>query len=360
MLPYWTEVYGNPSSTHAWGRRARQAVEDARRHLVEMLGGTGLLVFTSGATEANNLAVATAVASLAEHAPSRCRILCLATEHKSVMAPLKAATGDAKIACDTVPVLPSGEMDTVAFHQMMDDSVGAVVVQLVNSETGVIQDVRRIASAAHARGAICISDITQGLGKIPLRLDQLDVDMAVFSGHKVYGPKGVGGLYAKAGGRFLPILRGGGQERSVRPGTENVPGIVGLEAAVRLATQRLDLEMDRISSLREVLWKCLYVVGGVRWNGQAAPLVATHLNITIDGVNAQDLILRVRDVAMSAGSACNASTNTPSDVLLAMGHTSDAAERTVRLSLGRYTTLADVDYAGYRLVQAIQAIRSGA
>lgn len=360
MLPYWTEVYGNPSSTHVWGRRARQAVEDARARILELLGGSGQLLFTSGATEGNNLAMASVAKWINEQSPGRRRILYLATEHKSVVAPLHAIARVENIKCEAIPVLASGEMDHTAFRHMMDDSVGGVVVQLVNSETGVIQDVGRIAEETHAAGALCVSDMTQGLGKIPLNLDQLGIDVAIFNGHKIYGPKGIGGIYAKNGLRFQPLLSGGGQERSVRPGTENVPGVVGLAAAVDLATREIGPEMDRIASLREILWRRLRSVGGIRWNGQDAPVVATHLNVTIDGVQAQDLMLRVKDVAMSAGSACNASTNIPSEVLLAMGRTSEEAESTVRLTLGRFTKSADVNYAGEQLIRTIRAIRARA
>lgn len=358
MNRYWTDYYGNPSSFHYWGRQARNAIEDARRRILTDLRGVGNLIFTSGATEANNLAVTT-VGHLIEANPHRSRVLVLSTEHKSVLVPLRVIARDFAIAIEIIPVLPSGLVDQAFLLNALDETVIAVFIQLVNSETGVIQEVQRIAAEAHAVGALCISDITQGVGKLSVNLDAIGVDMAVLSAHKIYGPKGIGALYVRPNVPVKPLIYGGSQEHGMRSGTENVPAIVGFSTAVTLAHEHLTEEMDRIVALRDRLWTRLQHLGGIRWNGQGAPKVATHLNVTIDGVWSQDLMLRVHDIAFSAGSACNALSNTPSEVLQAMGLSNIEAEQTVRFSLGRFVTSEEIDYAADRIQREILKIRRG-
>ncbi|WP_020375121.1 cysteine desulfurase family protein [Sulfobacillus thermosulfidooxidans] len=356
MSPFWREHYGNPSSAHFWGRQARKAVEDARRQILTCLEGVGNLIFTGSATEANNIAVAT-VGHLIEENAERRRVLVLATEHKSVLSPLRVLSRGSVVKVDIIPVLQSGVVDQSVLLKILDETVIAVFIQMVNSETGVIQDVQHIAAAAHAVGALCISDITQGVGKLPVNLEALGVDMAIFSAHKVYGPKGIGALYVRPKVPIAPIIFGGNQERGLRSGTENVPAIVGFASAVTLACEQLNDEMTRIAVLRDMLWNRLAELGRIRWNGEVAPKVSTHLNITIDGVSNQDLMLRVHDIAFSAGSACNASSNTPSEVLQAMGLSLSEAEQTVRFSLGRFVTPEDIEYAADRIQREIVRIR---
>lgn len=339
-----------------WGRQVRQDVETTRSAILNTLDGSGTIAFTSGATEANNIAAATIV-ELARQT-SRPRVLCLSTEHKSMSEPLKYAARTGQIVLETLPVMPSGELDRAEFHRKLDPTVVAVVSQLVNSETGVIQDLPTIAAGAHEVGAMVVSDITQAVGKIPVHLTELGVDMAMFSAHKVHGPKGIGALYVKSGQPVLPLLHGGGQERSLRPGTENVAGIVGFGAAIALAAKELESIMPQVGLLRDRLWAALRSVGDIHWNGHDASLVPTHLNVTIDGVQSQDLMLRVSNVAMSAGSACNALTNQPSDVLSAMGRTPQQGESSVRFSLSRFSHPSEIDYAAKSLIKAIQAIRA--
>ncbi len=356
MVPYLTVTYGNPSSTHAWGRQARDVVEQCRARLLELMAGSGRFILTSGATEANNLAISAIISRGVE--TRRRRIFCLATEHKSVIGPLKAFAQRAGLLVELIPVASNGVLDHEVVENKLNDSVAAVIVQLVNSETGVIQNVARVASAAHEVGAWCMSDITQGMGKLPIHLEALGVDLASFSGHKIYGPKGIGGLYVSPAVQIGPMFWGGGQEHNVRPGTENVPGIVGLATAVELSSNLTTEDNQRITALRDDLWQALSALEGIHWNGQHAPRVANHLNVTIDGVNGQELLLRVRDVAFSVGSACNALANRPSEVLRWMGRTVEEAESTVRFSLGRYTSMADIDHASESLRRGIEAIRS--
>lgn len=359
MEPFLTQYFGNPSSPHRYGAYAAEMVERARREILRWVSeGEGHLVFTSGATESNNIAVASLIWWTREVA-RRSRVLCCVTEHKSVLAPLTEWGRRLGVQTDWIPVRPSGELDWGRFEAQLDERVGGVIVQLANSETGVVQDLGRVTDLAHAVGARVFSDVTQALGRIAVPLKGWHVDWAAFSAHKIYGPKGVGALYVGPEVTVLPLTRGGGQERDWRPGTENVPGIMGFASAVRLAYHVLDHEPHRLARLRDALWERLSRLDGITWNGREAPaLLPSHLNLTVDGVVAQELLLRVPQVAFSAGSACNARTHQPSPVLQHMGRTVTQAEQTIRLTVGRPTTVEEVERAAEALIAGIGAIRS--
>jgi len=358
MNPYWITYYGNPSSSHVMGQYVRKVIEDCRERILANLRGSGNIIFTSGSTESNNLAIHSVLRYVVDFL-NRNKILCLAIEHKSVINSVEYYSKSLGLDVVWIPVTKEGLIDYKTFYSLLDESIGAIIVQLANSETGVIQDVRAISEAGHQVGALIFSDITQAIGKIEVELDKLGVDYASFTAHKFYGPKGVGALYVAPNRKLVPLIHGGGQERGIRSGTENVPGIVGLSYALELCVSELEQINSHVSRLRDRLWENLSQVGDIRWNAQEAKLLPSHLNITISGVNAQDLMLRVRNIAISAGSACNSVSNLPSHVLTSMGLSKEEAEQTVRLSVGRFTTDNDIDIASACLIDAINDIRRG-
>ncbi len=356
MRPYWMGNFGNPSSPHIMGQLAHQVIEDSRNVILTTLNGAGDFLFTSGSTESNNLGIYSLLKHVKEMLGKR-KVLCLSTEHKSVLNAVIYFGSAMTMTVEFIPVLKNGLIDMNWFKTAIDSTVGAVVVQLANSETGVIQDLNSISKIAHKFGAKCFSDITQVIGKAKVDLATLGADYVSFTAHKFYGPKGVGALYVASGSQISPLIFGGGQEKGRRPGTENVPGIVGLTEALKISVDELEENSVHIGKLRESLWKSLKKVGYIYWNGMQAPLLPSHLNVTISAVNAQDLMLRVRNVAFSAGSACNTTNNLPSPVLLAMGKTHAEAEQTIRLSIGKFNTQEDIDKVSRILDKTIRSIR---
>ncbi|MHB1681276.1 MAG: cysteine desulfurase family protein [Bacilli bacterium] len=357
MQQYWFSNFGNPSSPHLLGLLANQVIEDCRREISVALQGSGTVLFTSGSTESNNLAIISVLRYTKERL-KRNRVLCLSTEHKSVINSIRYFAALLNIDVEWIPVTSDGTIDANWLYDVLDESIGAVIVQLANSETGVIQDLSHISSKCHQYGAVCFSDITQAIGKIKIDIDNLGVDYASIAAHKFYGPKGIGALYVAPGMELAPLTYGGGQEKGIRPGTENVAGIVGMTTALRISIEDQDITVDHLKELRNRLWLVLECVGEIRWNGKRAQLLPSHLNITIKGVNAQDLLLRSRKVAFSAGSACNTATNSPSPVLLSMGMSIEEAEETIRLSVGRFNNTDQIDLAAQFLNSTIRNIRS--
>jgi len=345
MRPFWTDLFGNPSSPHRLGRLAKQIIEECREQIGRDLGGAdGTIVFTSGATESNNIAVHSLVKNICERRTSirRNKVLCLSTEHKSVLRPLEYMTYECKIDLIYIPVDRNGLLDLEWIERNIDETVGAVVVQLANSETGVIQDIKAVFNLAHLHNIMCFSDITQAVGRMNIDLNALGVDFASISAHKFYGPRGIGALYVARGLKVSPLMFGGGQEKDIRSGTENVAAIVGMTKALQLTKAKEEVEFEVLKNLRGMLYNGINSGHTTYWNGKGAPLLPTHLNITIPGVNAQDLLLRSWSIGFSAGSACNSIENTPSETLLRMSLTPLEAEQTIRLTLGRFNTKAQI------------------
>lgn len=358
MNIYQTKLFGNPSSPHVLGKLANLKLNECRERVLFLLGSkNGNIYFTGGATESNNIAVLSLL-RYAKETLKRSRILCLSTEHKSVTNALQFFSDFVGVKVLWLPVLSNGKMDMDFFKAALTEEVGAVIVQLANSETGVIQDIEGIATKVHHVGAVLFSDITQAVGKIPINLDALQIDYASVSAHKFYGPKGVGALYVRTGFKVAPLAFGGGQENDVRPGTQNLAGIVGMVRALDIVSVGIHGQGRVLASLRNLLWDYINELDDVRWNGCSAPLLPTHLNLTIQGVYAQELLLRTRKIAFSAGSACNTSTNLPSKVLTNMGLSPTEAEQTVRLSLGKHNTLAEIEEGGALLKKFIFDIRA--
>jgi len=357
MLPFFSEKFGNPSSrTHRPGWDASDAVERARKQVAALIGASAReVVFTSGATEANNLAIA----GVAAAAPAdRRHIVTVATEHKAVLDPCRALEAQGW-QVTVLPVAATGLVDLAAVEQAVTPGTALVSVMLANNEIGIVQPVAEIARLAHAHGAIVHTDAVQALGKLPIEVSSLDVDLASFSAHKLYGPKGVGALYVKRGAdkRLRAQVRGGGQERGLRGGTLNVPGIVGLGAACEVAAQDMAVEMLRVSALRDRLWQLLRdEVDGVAINGAPAPRLAGNLNVSFDGIDGEALLLAITDVAVSSGAACTSAE--PSHVLTALGLGTRRALASLRFGLGRGTTAAEIEDAARHIIAVVSQLRA--
>ncbi len=356
MLPYFSEEYGNPASAeHAMGHTAEKAVETARAHIAALLGADPReIVLTSGATESNNIAIKGAARFAKSMGEARRRIVTVATEHKCV---LESVADLAQEGFDPVflPVRTDGLLDSDALREALTEPTLLVSVMAVNNETGVIQDIPGLAAIAKESGALFHTDLAQATGKIPLDLTAWKVDLASVSGHKLYGPKGVGALFVRRRPRvrLTPLFSGGGQERGLRSGTLATPLIVGLGEACRLAAAEMAEEAIRIADLRATLLNRLRAaIPAVAINGSMDARIAGNLNLTFPDTTAADLMQRSPDLCVSTGSACSSAELEPSYVLRALGLTDEAASRTLRLGIGRFTSPADIEYAAAALVAA--------
>ena len=343
MLPYLGAAFGNPSSEHALGRRARQAVDEARASVAALIGAAASeVVFTSGGTESNNLAIRGVAAQAPAH---RRRIVTSTVEHPATTAPLVLLEASGW-TLTRVPIAPSGILDLDVALAALEDDVALVTVMLAQNETGALMPVGELAEDGRAHGAVVHTDAAQAIGKIPVSVDDLGVDLLSIAAHKCYGPKGVGALYVRRGTPLSPLVVGAGQEGGLRPGTENVAGIVGLGAAARLAIDHLETDASRIAQLRDELWTALSarVDGTLRHTPHDACLPNTLL-VSFPGVLGADVLARVPQLAASTGSACHAGEHTPNATLLAMGVAPEVALGALRLSLGRGTTRAEIEAA---------------
>ncbi|MFO0747475.1 MAG: cysteine desulfurase family protein [Myxococcota bacterium] len=358
MLPWFGERFGNPSSTtHIYGREAARAVEEARAEVAALVGADPReVVFTSGATEALNLALKGLAAgrpAAAREAPAR--VVASAFEHKAVLDVLAHGSFDAVLA----PVTRDGFVALDAVAAALATPTLAVCVMAAQNEVGTLQPLAELAAMAHAAGALMLSDAAQAAGKIALDARALGVDLMALSAHKLYGPKGIGALVVR---RRPPVplvamIDGGGHERGLRSGTLNVPAIVGFGVAARLARERLDADQPRIGALRDRLWAALQAGLGPRvaLSGALAPRLAGNLHVSFPGLEARRLIEAVPELALSAGSACTSDDLSPSHVLRAMGLSDRDLFGSLRIGLGRGTTEADVDLAARVLVRAVLA-----
>ncbi|MGR3937033.1 cysteine desulfurase family protein [Streptomyces sp. BRA346] len=350
------QAVGNASSIHHHGRDAASRVDLARRQLADLLKcSPGELIFTSGATEANNLALQAAYVQ-------RGLIITSAVEHPAVLETARALSGEASDALITLPVDSEGQIDTDWLMATVRQH-GAVLVSimLANNETGVITDLAPIVEAAHAVGALVHTDATQYVGRLPLDLAALDVDLLSLSAHKFGGPQGVGALFLRRGTPLpqRPLVYGGGHERGWRAGTLNVPGIAGLGAAAEAAHQQLNNEASRVTKLRDLLEEELLAqLPGIHINGARAPRLPGVSSITFPGAPADAVLSSMPDVAASDGSACSAGAPSPSHVLLAMGLSREAADSTIRFSLGYATTEQEMRRAIDATVRAVTHVQA--
>lgn len=361
MLPYFSEYFGNPSSTtHSYGWEAEAGVKQARGILSEAIGCTPEeIVFTSGATEANNLAIA----GVAEAYFSKGRhIVTVQTEHRAVLDPCKYLQ-QLGFEVTFLPVSRDGLLDLQQLETSLRSDTILVSVMVANNEIGVIQPIAEIGSLCRDRGILFHSDAAQAIGKIPLNVQAMNVDLMSLTAHKVYGPKGIGALYVRRRNpkvKLAPQIRGGGQEKGLRSGTLCPPQIVGFGKAVELALAERETESQRLTQLRERLWKKLQNVKGMHLNGHTVQRLPGNLNISVEGVDGSALLLGLRAVvAVSSGSACSSSGTAPSHVLTALGHPAALAYASLRFGLGRFTTEAEIDCVAPEAIAAIESLRQG-
>lgn len=362
MLPWFTERFGNPhSAEHAMGHEAADAVEAARAEVARLIGAEPReVVLTSGATEANNIAVKGAARHALRAGDERRRVITAATEHKCVLEAV-ADLADEGFEPVVLPVGADGLLDPTALRAALAAPTLLVSVMAVNNETGVVQDIPALAAVAREAGALFHTDAAQAAGKIPL--DVAGIDLLSISAHKLYGPKGVGALYVRRRPRvrLAPLFSGGGQERGLRSGTLPTPLVVGFGEACRLARAEMAEEAERLAGLRDRLLAALRRdLPDVRLNGSARHRIPGNLNLTFPdlgpGAGALDLLRAAPDLCASTGSACSSAEVVPSYVLRAMGLPPDEAARTLRLGLGRFTSAADVDFAAAALARAHRAV----
>lgn len=355
MLPFFGERFGNPASVeHALGRDAGAAVETARAEVAALIGAEPReIVFTSGATESNNIAIKGAARFARDMDNPRRRVITLATEHKCVLESVRSLAGE---GCEPVvlPVRPDGLLDPGELARALEVPTLLVSVMAANNETGVLHDLPAIAAQVKAAGALFHTDAAQGCGKIPLDVG-CGIDLMSISGHKIYGPKGIGALYVRHRPRvrLAPLFSGGGQERGLRSGTLAAPLIVGFGVAARLARTEMAEEAPRLAALRDRLLEQLTAgLPGLAVNGSRQARLAGNLNLTFPAVSAQALMAAVPELCVSTGSACSSAEVAPSYVLHALGLSDAAAARSLRIGIGRFTSAADIDFAAAALIAA--------
>ena len=359
MLPWLRDECGNPSSMHGPGRAARIAVEESRVAVAELIRARPEeIVFTSGGTESDSLALAGAVDAL--RGDGRSGVAVSAIEHEAVLHAAEHLRERLGCAVVCLPVGADGVVSPGAASSGIDELTGVVSVMHANNETGVIQPIGDIAAICRENGALIHVDVVQSVGKITVDVDRLAADMLSLSAHKIGGPKGVGALYIRRGTPFVPQMRGGAQERNRRAGTENVAGIVGFGVAARLATRDMKDYSRRIGALRDDFeGRLLAEIVGATVNGGGAPRVPNTLNVSFDGVGGEDIAiaLDLEDVAVSSGSACASGSFRPSHVLLAMGRSDAQARSATRFSFGRGNTAADVGHVMFVLPGIVERLR---
>jgi cysteine desulfurase len=357
MAPWWSEQFANPASrSHRPGLLAAAAVEQARGQIATALGvEPAAVVFTSGATEANNLALKGLAEAELQAGGSRRHLLCLSTEHRAVLDPLRYLSRHG-FELTELAVPASGLVDLQQLGQQLRPSTLLVSVMAANNEIGVLQPLGAIAELCRARGIRFHCDGAQAVGHIPLQPAELGIDLLSLSAHKLYGPKGIGALVVAPGVTLAPQLHGGSQEQGLRAGSLPVPLIVGLAKALELALADQPARAQRLEALRERLWQGLEGLGGVHRNGAAAPRLAHNLNVWIEGVEGSALQRQLRPhLAISSGSAC--SQGEPSHVLQALGLSRQQASAALRFGLGRHTTAAEIDRAAERVREAVNVLR---
>jgi cysteine desulfurase len=362
MLPFFTEHFGNPhSAEHAMGRFAEEAVETARTHVAALIGADAReIVFTSGATKSNNIAIKGIARFAAQQGDPRKRVITAATEHKCVLEAVAdlAAEGFEPVV---LPVRPDGLLDPEAVREALSVPTLLLTVMAVNNETGVVQDIAALAALAHAAGAQFHTDAAQAAGKIKLDVEATRIDLLSISGHKLYGPKGVGALYVRRRPRvrLAPLFSGGGQERGLRSGTLPAPLIVGLGEACRIARAEMEQDHQRIAALRDRLMAALgQAIPGIHLNADPTHRIPGNLNLTFPATPAQAMLAAMPELCVSTGSACSSAEVEPSYVLRALGLSDDQAARTLRIGIGRFTSPADIDAAVAMLARAHAAAPS--
>lgn len=359
IKPYFTEIFGNAASrNHSFGWQAEEAVENARRHVAKLIGATAKeIVFTSGATESNNLAIK-GVAEMYQEKGNH--IITVVTEHKATLDSCKHLE---KQGCRVtyLPVDKYGLVNLEELRQAITDKTILISIMMANNEIGVIQPIKEIGKIAREHKVLMHTDAVQAAGKIPVNVDELNIDLLSISAHKMYGPKGVGALYVRRKNprvMLSPIIDGGGHERGMRSGTLNVPGIVGLGKAAEIAYLEMPEETQRITYLRNKLQESIFAqIPEVFINGHPTNRLPGNLNISFAYVEGESLLMGLSDVAVSSGSACTSASLEPSYVLKALGVGEELAHSSLRFGLGRFNTEEEVDFTIEKVVQAVNKLR---
>jgi cysteine desulfurase len=359
MLPYFTERFGNAASRHhAFGWEAERAVEKARRQVADLIGaGAKEIVFTSGATESDNLAIK-GVAGM--YRDKGHHIITAATEHRAVLDTCRQLENTG-CRVTRLPVQPDGRIRLEDLDAAISNQTILISIMAANNEIGVIQPIAEIGALAKARGILFHTDAVQMAGKVPFDVNDCKVDLASLSAHKMYGPKGIGALYVRRRTpRVLltPLVDGGGHERGMRSGTLNVPGIVGFGMAAELCRHEMAAEAQRLGTLRDRLNERLHAgLDGIFVNGSMEQRLPHNLNVSFAGVEGESLLMGINDVAVSSGSACTSASREASHVLRALGVDDDLAHSSIRFGLGRWNTEEEVDYVAAEVASVVRKLR---
>jgi cysteine desulfurase len=360
MLPWFCDDYGNAASRqHAFGRKAEEAVDAAREQVAELIGASAReIVFTSGATESNNLAlkgIAAAYRNRGDH------LITVVTEHRAVLDPLHRLEQQG-FRITRLPVNHRGLVTARQVEEAITEGTILVSVMAANNEIGTLQPIRAIGAVCKARGVLFHSDAVQAAGKMPLDVEEMGIDLLSLSAHKMYGPKGIGALYVRRRSpwvRLEPMMDGGGHERGLRSGTLNVPGIVGFGKACGLCKEEMSAEAERLLGLRQRLWQGISTqLEGAALNGSVEERLAGNLNVSFDFVKGEALLMGLREVAVSSGSACTSASPEPSHVLRALGISDELAHSSLRFGLGRFNTADEVEYVIAEVVRVVNHLRS--
>lgn len=357
MLPFYKELYGNPSSLHSFGREVKKALEEAREKVAAAINARPEeIYFTSGGTEADNLAVQGVARALKKKGN---HIITSAVEHHAVLDVCKAMEEEG-FKVTFLPVDEYGMVSPEAFREAVTGDTILASIMLANNEVGTLQPIEEISAITREKGIVLHTDAVQAIGNLPVDVGKLGVDLLTLAAHKFNGPKGVGALYVRRGTRVRKVAHGGGQEKKVRPGTENIPGIVGLGRAIELATADIPGKAAHLAFLRDKLIQGLMKIPDVKLNGHPEMRLPGNANLSFAYVEGESLLLSLdmKGVAASSGSACTSGSLEPSHVLLAMGMPHETAHGSLRFTLGKYNTEEDVDYVLEVLPEIVERLRS--
>lgn len=357
MIPYMSDLYGNSSSSHSMGVKINKQVKLAREKVADLINSAPSdIVFTSGATESINTILKGVALS---NKSDRNQIITLSTEHSAVLDTCKYLE---QVGIDVVylPVLPSGLVDVDLLRNAISDKTLLVCIMLVNNETGVIQPIKEITTISHEKGALMFTDATQAVGKIPVDINNLNIDFLAFSGHKFHAPKGVGGYYSnsKTTSSITPLLHGGGQEKSKRSGTLNVPGIIGVGKACEINRESIEQDEEYVRNLRDFLEAELTILDNVFVNGDTKNRIYNISNICFQEIEADILIKMLNNICISNGSACHSALIEPSHVLTSMGLTQQDAFSSVRFSLSKYNTKEEISFTIKKVKEIVDQLKN--
>jgi cysteine desulfurase len=360
MLPYFTEKFGNAASrNHSFGWEAEEAVDRSRNQIAALIGAKSKeIIFTSGATESDNLAIKGVVEFYKDKGN---HIISCVTEHKAVLDSCRALERAGKATVTYLPVDKYGMVDPDAVRRAITDKTVLITIMWANNEIGTIHPIAEIGKIAKEKGIVFHTDAVQAIGKVPIDFEKAGVDLASITAHKIYGPKGIGALYVRSKGprvRLTPQMDGGGHERGMRSGTLNVPGIVGLGAACEISGKEMPDEAQRLIQLRSQLQAGLFErLDEIYVNGHPTERLPGNLNVSFAYVEGESLLMGINDIAVSSGSACTSATLEPSYVIRALGIDDELAHSSIRFGLGRFNTLEEVDYVTDRVSKEVKRLR---